>query len=278
MTRSVRPLVVTSLVAVLSTGLLALAVARGWLGVDTGRGANFCEAAGGLVRQPANTFSNAGFVLVGLGIAWHAGRRARLGATLSARPALASAYAVTVVLLGPASAAMHATQSEAGGLLDLTSMYLVASFAAAYAAMRWWRLGTSVFVTAFVALVGTCEVVGASGGSVPVVHHPGNLAFGILLLAAVALEIAIRVRGELRTDLRYGAVALGSMAVAFVIWNLAQHGWCDPASPLQGHAVWHLLSAVAAYFLFRLYASEAAASSRNQMVSSEPETPVAGIW
>ena len=46
------------------------------------------------------------------------------------------------------------------------------------------------------------------------------------------------------------------MALAFVIWNLAQGPWCDPTSWLQGHAAWHLLCALAAYLLFRLYASE----------------------
>ncbi len=59
-----------------------------------------------------------------------------------------------------------------------------------------------------------------------------------------------------RADLRYGAAALTSMLVAFTIWNLSQRGWCDPDSLVQGHAVWHLLGAVAAYLLFRLYASE----------------------
>ena len=32
--------------------------------------------------------------------------------------------------------------------------------------------------------------------------------------------------------------------------------WCDPHSLLQGHAVWHLLDALSAYLLFRLWASE----------------------
>ena len=46
------------------------------------------------------------------------------------------------------------------------------------------------------------------------------------------------------------------MLVAFAIWNASQHGLCDPQSLLQGHAVWHLLGAVSAYLLFRLWASE----------------------
>ena len=67
MRRSPRPIVITAATAFLSCGLLALAVWRGWLGLDVGRGATFCEAArSSVVRQPANTFSNAGFVIAGL--------------------------------------------------------------------------------------------------------------------------------------------------------------------------------------------------------------------
>ncbi len=88
------------------------------------------------------------------------------------------------------------------------------------------------------------------------VHVAGNLAFGLLLGYAVVVEVRLWRRGPGRADLRYGAAALASMLIAFVIWNLSQHGWCDPHSLLQGHAVWHLLGALAAYLLFRFYASE----------------------
>jgi hypothetical protein len=53
-----------------------------------------------------------------------------------------------------------------------------------------------------------------------------------------------------------GVASVGLLLLAFAIWNLAQGPWCDPTSWLQGHAAWHLLGALAAYLLFRLYASE----------------------
>src|SRR6478735_97334 len=147
--RSLRPMGYAVATAVVSTGLLVVAVGAGWLGADVGRGANFCEAArDGWVKQPANSFSNLGFVVAGLVIAWHAGR-ARLNG-------LATAYACMVVFLGPASAAMHATQSELGGHLDLLSMYLVASFAAAYALMRWWGRDRVFFWQVFCLMVAGC--------------------------------------------------------------------------------------------------------------------------
>lgn len=245
-----RPLAWAALTAVLSVGPLVVAVGAGWLGADVGRGAHFCEAAReGHVLQPANTFSNTGFVLAGLVIAWHA-RTVRLGG-------LATAYACLVVLLGPASAAMHATQSALGGHLDLLSMYLVASFAAAYASMRWWRRDRLFFWQLFSLMVAGCELVGLLGDDVPVVQQSGNLAFAALLLVAVVVEVRIwrRSTGP-RADLRWGAAALAAILLAFAIWNATRTRWCDPDSLLQGHAVWHLLGAAAAYLLFRFWASE----------------------
>ncbi len=212
--------------------------------------------------QPANSLSNVGFVVAGLLVAWYAGRADRLGDVLPRLRGLPTAYAVVTVLLGPASAAMHATQSELGGRLDLLSMYLIASFAAAYAVMRLVRQGATFFFQVFLLLVAACELVGTIGSSVPVVHEAGNLAFGVLVVTAMTVEVVLWRRAPAgagtRTDLRWGGGAVAAMVVAFVIWNLAQGPWCDPTSWMQGHAVWHLLDAVAAYLLFRLYASERA--------------------
>jgi hypothetical protein len=56
-------------------------------------------------------------------------------------------------------------------------------------------------------------------------------------------------------------VALAALLSAFVIWNVSRVWLCDPSSLIQGHAVWHVLCAVSAYFLCRHYASEQATSS-----------------
>ena len=260
-----RPVEIATTVAVASIGLLVLAISQGWLGPDVGRGANFCEAArDGLVRQPANTFSNAGFVVAGLLVGHHAGR---LTADAVMSRTVATFFACVVVLLGPGSAAMHATQSEWGGHLDMLSMYLVAGFAASWAWVRWARAGTTAFVVAYVACVAACELVGLWPDPVPAVHYSGNLAFGVLLVAAVVLETLVWRRGETAIVFRHGIVALVAMLVAFTIWLLSNAGWCDPHSLLQGHAAWHLLCAVSAYWLFRMYASERHANATPQRLT-----------
>ena len=261
--RSLRPLAFAALTAVLSIGLLVFAIGTGWLGPDVGRGANFCEAArDGWVKQPANSYSNLGFVVAGLLVAWRAGRVDQLGDVLPRHAPLATVYACVVVFLGPASAAMHATQAERGGDFDLLSMYLVAAFAAAYALMRWLRQGRVLFVQLFLLFVAACELIGAYDGRAPVVDEPGNVVFAALLLTAVVTEVRLWRRAgrapetEPRTDLRWGAGALGTILLAFAIWNITKSLWCDPHSWLQGHAAWHLLDAASAYLMFRLWASE----------------------
>ena len=174
------PLLAAAATALVSSGLLVLAVRFGWLGPDVGRGANFCETArDGYLKQPANSLSNLGFVVAGLAVGWRARRPDRLGDTLPRFPGLATGFACLVVLLGPASAAMHATQSALGGVLDLTSMYLVASFAAAYATTRWLRRDAVFFWQVFSLLVAACELVGLWDRPVPLVHVTGNLAFAL---------------------------------------------------------------------------------------------------
>ena len=171
-------------------------------------------------------------MIAGLVIAWHAGRS---GASLMP-VGLQTAYACVVVVLGPASAAMHATQSSLGGHLDLLSMYLIAGFAASYAWVRWVRRGPMAFAAAYASCVLACELAGLWTRPVPVVQYAGNVAFGLLLVAAVVIETRLWRRGETRRTIGFGFAALGSMLVAFGIWIMSQHGWCDPHSWLQGHA------------------------------------------
>ena len=102
------------------------------------------------------------------------------------------------------------------------------------------------------------ELAENAGGHVPVVHHAGNLVFGLTILAAVGTEVALWRRGDPRQDVRYGLGSVGTLLLAFAIWIPAQSGsaLCDPTSLLQGHAAWHVLDAAAAYLLFRHYAAE----------------------
>ncbi len=235
-------------VSLLGWATLVLAAWQGWLGADVGRGGAFCEASHpGLLKQPVNTLSNLGFTAAGLGIA------VRVRAVMPALRAPLTALSVIVALLGPASAAMHATETAVGGRLDLLSMYLLVAFALAYALVRSDRLGLRGGAVAFVGLVVVCEVVGSLPVALPVLMHPGNAAFAALLVGALVVEANLIRAG--RAELRWGLASVGTLLLAFAIWNLAKDGspLCHPHSLLQGHGAWHLLDALAANFLARHY-------------------------
>ncbi|GAA4398627.1 hypothetical protein GCM10023168_04910 [Fodinibacter luteus] len=257
--RDLRPLVAAATTAVVSLALVLAAARWGWLGPDVGRGDGFCEAARpGWVRQPVNTWSNLAFVVAGLAVAWYAADRVRLGLTMGAHPGLATAYAVLVVLLGPGSMAMHATQTDLGGHLDLLSMFAVSGFALGYALMRFVRRGPAFMAVVFLVAVVVGMAVHLRGGSVPPVGHAGNAAFAVQVGGAVALEVALIRRRSPRQDVWFGLASVATLAVAFAIWTTGQrdHPWCRPESLLQQHGLWHVLCALAAYLLFRHYAAE----------------------
>jgi dihydroceramidase len=69
--------------------------------------------------------------------------------------------------------------------------------------------------------------------------------FGALLAVLLVTELRIaRPR-------RHLVLAAGLFALAFLAWTLDATGaWCDPTSPLQGHALWHLGGAAAAGVLY----------------------------
>jgi len=242
---------------------LALGVA-GWPGFTPNgcRGTEprptcFCERPRpGLVAQPANTWSNLGFVAVGLAIAAAADRR-----RLQRRPAnpltrtrfYPGAFAVTTALLGPGSMFLHGSLTREGGTVDVASMYLFAGLLLAYSAMRLFRLSRRAFGGVFAAVAGTLIALQVSVGLFV------ELVFGLLLLAFGAAEGMLRWRRpELRADRRplLGAAALFGLAFAVWVPSLSGGPLCDPESLLQGHAVWHLLCAASAGSVFLYLASE----------------------
>ena len=104
-----------------------------------------------------------------------------------------------------------------------------------------------------------------NGGSVPVLGHAGNAAFGVEILVALGLEVALYRRRPPapRQDLWFGVASVATLALAFAIWNTGKRGhpWCHPDTLLQQHGIWHVLCAVSAYLIFRHYAAEHAATA-----------------
>ncbi len=254
------PLVVPIAVALLTSGALVALAWGGWPGVTGLNGAEFCETLRpGLVKQPANTFSNLGFVTVAVLVGWRAMRdlagrggapRNRMTSTVF-YPAF---YAGVSAFLGPGSAAMHASSTHWGGRVDVYSMYLWIVWVICFAWVRLREGSKRDFLLLYLPAMAGLALVNFSGWAVD-----SNLLFGALVVSSIALEAAVVLRRpDLHADRRFVLGAVGCFLLAFGIWIPSHTGGplCDPDSWLQGHAAWHLLSAGSVGLLYCYARSE----------------------
>lgn len=256
-----RELWIAFFLVVVSIAALAAIGQRGWPGNPDECLVGdqcFCERdRGGLIRQPANTLSNLGFVFAGLAIAAHLGRaRRRRTPPLRRNPMTETRlypgiYACLVALLGPGSMALHASLRDWGGVLDIVSMNIYVSFLFMYGLLRWRRISAAQFVAGYLALNVLLLAIKLTYGH-------GSEAFGVVAALALWVELNIRRSGRMQADLRWLLAGAGSFLLAFAIWLPSRNGGflCNPDSLLQGHAVWHLLSAAATLALYAYARSE----------------------
>lgn len=255
------------LTAIFSFLLVMAAVYYQWLGQPGMVALEFCEATHpGFIKQPVNTWSNLGFIIVGLFAAWQIvqGRFAHKRNVLTRTVFYPAFLCSLMVWLGPGSMAMHASTADVGGLLDMCSMYLVSTFLLAYAIVRLFKLGHGAFITIYIA-----------GFAVSMFFFYYNvrlfdndlgqmllLIFIIYLFAGGIMELLIILRHRGRAVWQWGLFSTIAMGMAFAIWNLGITGrpYCHPDSLLQYHGVWHILNALAVYSLFRYYVSENSAA------------------
>lgn len=217
----------------------------------------FCEQARpGAVAEPSNTFSNLAFVLVGLLVLQHGRHTARSAPpggrnVMLGHRAYPLMYGAALVLLGFGSFFYHASLTTLGRWLDVMGMYLLASFIALY---NWTRIRPARGMTFAAAYVLLNVALGAALALNPSIRLR---LFSALIWLGIALEVYLLMVRRPAIQYRYYFAALGCFALAYGIWILDNELIvCNPYAPLQGHAIWHMLTAVAAGLIYRFYVSE----------------------
>ncbi|MPZ26306.1 MAG: hypothetical protein GEV12_07580 [Micromonosporaceae bacterium] len=186
---------------------------------------------GGLVGQPAGTLTALALVVAGVVIL--AGRR-----PAAVRPRWT--YGLLVVAVGVGSVVQHGPHPPWQAYAHDLPLAAVLGFVAADAAADLTGRRAPVW----------CWLVPTAALAPVIMAGPLASTLAQAALAAVAIGLGLlraRARPRLRPTL---LVALAVLAAGALIGTLGERtGWCQPDSLLQGHAVWHLLAAVALWRL-----------------------------
>lgn len=201
----------------------------------------FCEAdLCGWVKEPGNTWSNIGYVLIGF---WIWKQANKLGIKGLWMLALAS------VLTGVGSAFFHASGTRWAGIADLLGMFLGTGALTALNTRRWllvsWPICTVIFLAVSAALL-----------AVTIFFPDGSRWVYGLSMPCCLIELRLYFRDGNRTRYREYLSSWIAVIIATLFWWLdIGRILCNPNNHiLSGHAAWHLLSAAGFYFLFKFYA------------------------
>lgn len=199
------------------------------------------------IVQPANAWSNLAYIVVGIVILVLANKN---------KKTLLWWLGPITVLIGLFSFAYHASYTFIGQMLDLGSMFLFVAFLLILNLQRirpGLKNSTAIwlYIAVNVASLALMYAVRAVKG-----FNIGILIFGLELAAVLALECLAWSRTKTRYRLGYILMALLIASVAAVIWMFDYTQiWCDADAYhyLNGHSLWHILTAISFIFVYLFY-------------------------
>jgi hypothetical protein len=205
----------------------------------TALGESDCETiADAALAQPMNALSSLAFSVIGIGmIVWAQSVR-------GIERELRIMFGSILFLTGIGSYLFHGPQPSASQFLhDITFLAALLLIVVAHlAAGLSWSRQTLWGVLSAAILVVSCTLLAYP--------HATN-AFMVAGVAGIVLShIALRRVGRASRRLLLSAMLALALAVTFFVLGRAGGPICDPDSTFQGHAMWHILSAIgiATYF------------------------------
>lgn len=214
-------------------------------------------------RTQSNTWSNLAYVLVGFyaaALALHDRRAAKSPETgyLRRTPAMGALYGLSCCFLGFGSGLFHASLTRWGQQLDVAAMYSPLVVLLAVNAGRWipefhfgarrlpsWPLWAAAAVLASTLLY-IYKWSMSSGRVLPA-----------LILAVSVFTMADLFAKPRKTNLSWLVLATAALAVAVFFRQMDIAGRVTgPDHWLQGHALWHLFTALALWSMHAYYRTE----------------------
>ena len=208
----------------------------------------FCENnLCGLITQPANTWSNFAYIFVGTYLLFKDKANGKITGWIA-------------ILIGISSFLYHASFTFLMQYFDLSSMFLFSSFFLTANLCRSDFLKTKNRVkTMFL-------IVAVSMGLLYFFRKTGIPIFSLQIIAAGILELYIFKNKNLSSNYKNILTALILFIVAFVIWLLDLFKiFCDKDNHIfQGHAIWHILTALSILFIHKFYSESFGAIGTDQ--------------
>ena len=203
---------------------------------------NWCEETlCAVVNEPANAYSNVAFLLVALAM-WALGRSVRASALRRFAPA--------AVLVGASSFAYHASNIYLTQVLDFLGMFVFCYLLLLINAERLGWLGAQAVRRVLpVCVLGSTALTAALAP----LGFPIQSLIAALILGIIVTEALLRRRAVY--PMRYFLLSLLAISIGAVCSGVdVSRRLCDPQSHLlQGHAAWHVMSALSLLFSFLHY-------------------------
>ncbi len=188
--------------------------------------------------EPANTWSNLGYLIAGIAIFYLAMRQKQSLAL--------KCFGPIIFFMGLMSLIYHMSNIYLTQVLDFVGMFLFVGWAIAMNMVRMGKIGCRQMPV---------FVIGLTAVLLALVHlmYLLGVRFQVLVLGAavviLATEYGARSRNKGHTTYKWFAASLGLLLIAFS-FSVAdgKRLWCDESSHgwfSQGHALWHWISAIA---------------------------------
>lgn len=213
---------------------------------------NWCEEElCGYIVNPADTWSNLAYVAFGIAM-WVQARQQPGDATLRL-------FGPASIIVGACSFAYHASYTYLLQIFDFLAMFLFCFLLVAANARRLGWISARQTWQAVVAgtVLSTAAVPLVSETSIPIQSMVAALILVILGQESwLARAASAERRSGQRPDYRFFAAGLALLLAAAVASAAdVTRTFCNPTNHfVQGHSIWHVLSAASLYAMFRFYA------------------------
>lgn len=200
---------------------------------------SFCEEPlCALISQPANTWTNVGFLVVGAAILRKEYRR----------NFLLSLIGFSCFFVGIGSTLFHMSGTFIFEVVDVFGMFLISSLMVSLNLWRLWQHRLKLIVTLYFLLNIISLFLLVKFESV------GIALFATQIYAAMSLEALLYLRedGSNYSSLWKMIVAF-TASFSFWILDITKIVCIPDNHLLTGHGVWHLLNAIALYYMYLFY-------------------------